>query len=150
MEKKNILKNKILNRRDQNGIIENLQLRNYVLGRGKCDINLIVSEILTNECLVISSYIDNVLVAAAYIKCLNLNGEEVLLIDDIFVTPELRNRGIGTQLLYYILGSKAKINSHFKRNCQKIVLVPRFGLNKAIYSRVGFSDINENFMARKI
>lgn len=145
------LVNRIISRDDSQAIMDSLRLRYNTLGQNIYDINLVLDELLNNDCVIISTYIGKFVVASAYIKTLQLDdGEEVLLLDYIFVRKELRNKGIGTQLLCHVLFSKQTLNSIFNTDCKRIVLKPYCKDNKKLYSKTGFEDIDDEFMGRRI
>ena len=115
MEQKLVLKNRIIAKNDIDDAPQATKYRYNITGQSIYDINLVIYELTNDECVIASSFINDILVGSAYIKTLTLNnGEEVLLLDNMFVIPEFRNKGVGTHLLYYVLSSKSKLNKRLK------------------------------------
>ena len=120
------------------------------MGQSIYDINLVIYELNNNDCVIISSYINDNIVASAYIKTLELENEEVLLLDKMVVRSELRNRGIGTQLMYFIIRSKDELNEIFKKDCQRIIVNPLHKNSEELCNKIGFEYIDDRFMGRKL
>lgn len=151
MEQKLVLKNRIIAKNDIAATMDALKLRYNITGQSIYDINLVIYELTNDECVIASSFINDILVGSAYIKTLTLNnGEEVLLLDNMFVIPEFRNKGVGTHLLYYVLSSKSKLNKRLNKECQRILVKPFYSENKDWYTKVGFEDVDGTFMCRKM
>ena len=68
---------------------------------------------------------------------------------DIFVVEELRGRKIGQNLLYFVLGSKDKLNSILNKKCSQFILSPT-DQTRSFYKNADFEDYDENFMVRRI
>ena len=149
MDGKKVLSFKILDYKDTKEIAKSIGLREHVLKRGMYDINMILSEIANLEVVIISAYIGDIIVGSAYVSTLKVDEEEYFLISDIFVVEELRGRKIGQNLLYFVLGSKDKLNSILNKKCSQFILRPT-NQSRSFYIKANFEDYDDSFMVRRI
>ena len=149
MDGKKVLSFKILDYKDTKEIAKSIGLREHVLKRGMYDINMILSEIANLEVVIISAYIGDIIVGSAYVSTLKVDEEEYFLISDIFVAEELRGRKIGQNLLYFVLGSKDKLNSILNKKCSQFILRPT-NQSRSFYKKANFEDYDDSFMVRRI
>ncbi len=149
MDGKKVLSFKILDYKDTKEIAKSIGLREHVLKRGMYDKKIILSAIANLEVVIISAYIDDIIVGSAYVSTLEVDDEEYFLISDIFVVEELRGRKIGQNLLYFVLGSKDKLNSLLNKKCSQFILRPT-NQSRSFYKNANFEDYDENFMVRRI
>ena len=149
MDGKKVLSFKILDYKDTKEIAKSIGLREHVLKRGMYDINMILSEIANLEVVIISAYIGDIIVGSAYVSTLKVDEEEYFLISNIFVAEELRGRKIGQNLLYFVLGSKDKLNSILNKKCSQFILRPT-NQSRSFYIKANFEDYDDSFMVRRI
>ena len=149
MDGKKVLSFKILDYKDTKEIAKSIGLREHVLKRGMYDINMILSEIANLEVVIISAYIGDIIDGSAYVSTLKVDEEEYFLISDIFVVEELRGRKIGQNLLYFVLGSKDKLNSILNKKCSQFILRPT-NQSRSFYKKANFEDYDDSFMVRRI
>lgn len=79
--------------------------------------------------------------AFLYILKNNLHKEPFGLMEDVFVIEEMRNKGIGAQLV------KAIIMEAKKQGCYKLIATSRFANDKAVklYEKIGFKEHGTEF-----
>ncbi|HAT03485.1 MAG TPA: GNAT family N-acetyltransferase [Candidatus Magasanikbacteria bacterium] len=79
--------------------------------------------------------------AYLYIIYNDLHEEPYGLMEDVFVDEKYRGSGVGTQLVYKVIGESRT------QGCRKLVAQSRYSKDSvhALYKKLGFTDHGKNF-----
>ena len=117
--------------------IENL--RKEVFGFDSNNDSYYYRELLDSKMIAIGAFLDDILIAGAYIS----NSLNSLYIEQLFVSVDYQNKGIGKNLVTYIHKSKKIFEDYFKTKFEYSKLEPNSKKIVDYYEKLGFTQSND-------